>query len=137
MKTYVLVDQDDCNVFPLPGELVERFFDGGLLGFGVDDEVVFLRVWSFGHMLCIISVFLRALAVQLWLKAYSDTSQQDTRHRILYLVSKRVGCFLVRCSEHEPHLQSPPGIACLCMLTEVTPWLLQAQDVVLVLLEVA
>ena len=33
--------------------------------------------------------------------------------------------------EYKPHLQSPPGTVDLCMLTEVTPWLLRAQDVVL------
>jgi hypothetical protein len=49
--TYVLVDQYDRNVLPLPGELVESFLDSGLLGFGIDDEVVFLGVWGFGDML--------------------------------------------------------------------------------------
>jgi hypothetical protein len=54
--TYVLVDQHDRNVLPLPGELVECFLDSGLLSFGIDDKVVLLRVWSFGDMLWSTSV---------------------------------------------------------------------------------
>jgi hypothetical protein len=49
--TYMLVDQHDRNVLPLPGELVECFLDGCLLSFGIDNEVVLLRVRSFGDML--------------------------------------------------------------------------------------
>ena len=49
--TYVLVDQYNRNILPLPGELVECFLDSGLLSFGVDDKVVLLRVRSFGDML--------------------------------------------------------------------------------------
>jgi hypothetical protein len=49
--TYVLVDQHDRNVLPLPSELVECFLDSGLLGFSVDDKVVLLRVRRFGDML--------------------------------------------------------------------------------------
>lgn len=51
VATYVLVDQYDRNVLPLPGELVECFLDSGLLSFGIDDKVVLLRVRSFGDML--------------------------------------------------------------------------------------
>jgi hypothetical protein len=54
--TYMLVDQHDRNVLPLPGELVECFLDSGLLSFGIDDKVVLLRVWSFGDMLWSTSV---------------------------------------------------------------------------------
>lgn len=54
--TYVLVDQDNSNILPLPSELVECFLNSGLLGFGVDNEVVLLRVWSFGDMLWSTSV---------------------------------------------------------------------------------
>ena len=56
VATYVLVDQHDRNVLPLPSELVECFLNSGLLGFGVDNEVVLLRVWSFGDMLWSTSV---------------------------------------------------------------------------------
>ena len=54
--TYVLVDQYNRNVLPLPGELVECFLDSGLLSFGVDDKVVLLRVRSFSDVLCSPSV---------------------------------------------------------------------------------
>lgn len=50
-STYMLVDQYNRNIFSLPGELVEGFLDRRLLGFGVDDQVVLLRVWGFGNML--------------------------------------------------------------------------------------
>jgi hypothetical protein len=58
--TYMLVDQNNCNVLPLPGELVECFLDSGLLSFGVDDKVVLLRVRSLGDMLCSPSVSMEA-----------------------------------------------------------------------------
>jgi hypothetical protein len=74
------------------GELVESFLDSGLLSFGVDDEVVFLRVWGFGDMLCTKLVTLRIFGTQSRVSTYSDTSQQDTGHRILYRVSRRA-CF--------------------------------------------
>ena len=54
--TYVLVDQYNRNILPLPSELVERFLDSGLLSFGIDDKVVLLRVRSFGDVLCSPSV---------------------------------------------------------------------------------
>ena len=56
VATYMLVDQYDRNVLPLPGELIECFLDSGLLSFGIDDKVVLLRVWSFGDMLWSTSV---------------------------------------------------------------------------------
>jgi hypothetical protein len=71
------------------GELVECFLDSGLLGFGVDDEVVFLRVWGFGDMLYNRSVSLRICVTHSRVTTYSDTSQQDTGHRILSRVSRR------------------------------------------------
>lgn len=78
--TYVLVDQYNRNVLPLPGELVECFFDSGLLSFGVDDEVVLLRVRSFGDMLWIPSVSMKTFVAQAQVVTYSDTSQQDAGH---------------------------------------------------------
>jgi hypothetical protein len=80
VATYVLVDQNNRNVLPLPSELVESFLDSGLLGFGIDDEVVFLRVWSFGDMLYNSSDFFKTFVAQPWVGTYSDTSQQDTSH---------------------------------------------------------
>jgi hypothetical protein len=74
----MLVDQYNRNVLPLPGELVERFLDSGLLSFGVDDEVVLLRVRSFGDMLCSPSVSMRIITSQV--VTYSDASQQDAGH---------------------------------------------------------
>jgi hypothetical protein len=84
---YVLVDQYDRNVLSMLGELVESFLDSGLLGFGIDDEVVFLGVWGFGDMLYTTSVSSGTFIAQPWVVAYSDTSQQDTGHRILYRIS--------------------------------------------------
>lgn len=52
----MLVDQHNRNVLPLPRELVEGFLNSRLLGFGVDDQVVLLRVWGFGNVLYILSV---------------------------------------------------------------------------------
>jgi hypothetical protein len=70
----VLVDQHDRNVLPLPGELVECFLDRGLLGFGVDDKVVLLRVRGFGDMLWCLSVSSRLFVVGAYAVTYSDTS---------------------------------------------------------------
>jgi len=86
----VLVDQYDRNVLPLPGELVECFLDSSLLSFGVDDEVVLLRIRSFGDMLWRVSVSLCFFVEQAHGITYSDTSQQDAGHRILCRVSRRV-----------------------------------------------
>jgi hypothetical protein len=84
---YVLVDQYDRNILSLPGELVESFLDSGLLGFGIDDEVVFLRVRGLGDMLCTRSVSSETFIAQPWVATYSDASQQNAGHRILYRVS--------------------------------------------------
>lgn len=48
----MLVDEQNRNVFPLLCELVEGALDGRGLGFRVDDQVVLLRVWRLGHVLC-------------------------------------------------------------------------------------
>jgi hypothetical protein len=83
----VLVDQYDRNVLSMLGELVESFLDSGLLGFGIDDEVVFLRVRGLGDMLCTRSVSSETFIAQPWVATYSDASQQNAGHRILYRVS--------------------------------------------------
>lgn len=49
--TYMLIYQHDCNILPLLRERLERALDGGSFGFGVDDEVVLLRVWGVGYVL--------------------------------------------------------------------------------------
>jgi hypothetical protein len=54
--TYVLVDEHNSDILPLPGELVESLLDGRLFGFGVDDQVVLLRVRCVGHMLQVLLV---------------------------------------------------------------------------------
>lgn len=51
VSTYVLVDQHDRNVLPLPSELVESLLDSGLLGLRIDNEVVLLGVRSLGDVL--------------------------------------------------------------------------------------
>jgi hypothetical protein len=60
--TYVLVDEHNSDILPLSGELVESLLDGRLFGFGVDDQVVLLRVRCVGHMLHI----LLAKAISIW-----------------------------------------------------------------------
>ena len=58
----MLVDQHNSDILPLPSELVESLLDGGLFGFGVDDQVVLLRVRCVGHMLHMLLVN----AVSIW-----------------------------------------------------------------------
>jgi hypothetical protein len=67
--TYVLVDQHNSDILPLPGELVESLLDGRLFGFGVDDQVVLLRVRCVGHMLQI----LLAYVVIIWENSIART----------------------------------------------------------------
>ena len=40
----MLIDKHNRDILPLARELVKGALDGGVLGFGVDDEVVLLRV---------------------------------------------------------------------------------------------
>lgn len=42
----MLVDQQHGNVFPLLGEVLERFLDSRRFGLGVDDEEIPLCVWA-------------------------------------------------------------------------------------------
>jgi hypothetical protein len=44
--TYVLVDQQHGNVFPLLGEVLEGLLDSRRFGLGVDDEEIPLGVWA-------------------------------------------------------------------------------------------
>jgi len=76
----VLVNQYDRNVLPLPGELVECFLDSGLLGFGIDNKVVLLRVRSFGDMLWSSSVSVGIFVAQARIVTYTNTCQQDAGH---------------------------------------------------------
>lgn len=47
----MLVYKYDSNILPFAGEGFEGAFDGGGVGFGVDDEVVLLRVGGVGYVL--------------------------------------------------------------------------------------
>ena len=48
----MLVDQQNGNILSLLGETVKGVFDGRGLGLVVDHEVVLLRVWGVGDVLC-------------------------------------------------------------------------------------
>lgn len=48
--TCMLIDQDNANVLAL-NELVERGFDGGIVGLAVHHQEVLLRVWGCRDML--------------------------------------------------------------------------------------
>lgn len=50
-STYVLVDQNNGDVLPLLGELIESLLDSCVLGLAVHDQVVLLRVRGLGDML--------------------------------------------------------------------------------------
>lgn len=47
----MLVNQQNRNILSLLRKLVESAFDVRVLGFGIDDEVVFLCVWWVCDML--------------------------------------------------------------------------------------
>ncbi len=47
----MLIYEYDSNVFPLSREGLKRTFDRGVLGFGVNYEVVLLTVWRIGDVL--------------------------------------------------------------------------------------
>lgn len=122
--TYVLVDQDNSNILPLPSELVECLLDGRLFGFGVDDQVVLLRVRCVGHMLCMLS----AKVASIWKDSWHVRLHRPARCRSLSpIVCQQEIRRFAGTSVRKPHLQSPPGTVGPCMLIEVTPWLLYVQ----------
>jgi hypothetical protein len=47
----VLVYEQDGDVLALGGEAIEGSLDGAVVGFGVDDKEVLLRVWGLRNML--------------------------------------------------------------------------------------
>lgn len=51
-RPYVLVDEDNGNVLAFLGEAVKGLLDGVGLGLVVNDEVVLLRIWRVGNVLC-------------------------------------------------------------------------------------
>lgn len=51
LRTYMLVYEHNGDILPLLRERIECAFDGGSLGFLVDDEVVLLRVGWVGDVL--------------------------------------------------------------------------------------
>lgn len=119
-STYMLVDQHNRNILSLPSELVEGFLDSRLLGFGVDDEVVLLRVWGFGDVLYMMSVSPKPSC---YATAFHLHPRLPTRCRSLSpasSVSKRRS-FLEDNRVREPRLRSPPGTVGPCMLIEATP----------------
>ena len=59
----MLVDKHYRDILPLSGEGVKGAFDSGRLGFGVDDEVIFLGVRRVGDMLYLV---LRQHLLHLW-----------------------------------------------------------------------
>lgn len=77
----MLVDEENGNVLALLGEAVKGLFDGVRLGLVVDNEVVLLRVRRVGNVLY---SEVRGLVVVCALaSSYSDSSKQDTGHRVL------------------------------------------------------
>jgi hypothetical protein len=47
----MLIDQEHCNVIAFLGEALEGPLDLRRLDFGINNQEVSLRVWSFGNML--------------------------------------------------------------------------------------
>ena len=50
-ETHMLVNQDDGNISPFLGEVVERFVNCRGFGLGIDYQEVALGVWGFCDML--------------------------------------------------------------------------------------
>lgn len=50
-ETHMLVNQDDGNISPFLGEVVERFFNRRGFGLRIDYKEVALGVWGFCDML--------------------------------------------------------------------------------------
>jgi hypothetical protein len=77
-----LVDEDNGNVLALLGEAVKGLLDGVGLGLVVYDEVVLLSIRRVGNVLC---SDVRGLSRKeaCMGQSYSDTSEQDSRHRVL------------------------------------------------------
>ena len=48
---YMLIDEQYAYVFPIMGVPIERLFDGGGFGFGIDDEKVLLGIGRLGYVL--------------------------------------------------------------------------------------
>ena len=48
----MLINQHNSDILPRLREVVECAFDCAILGFGIDDEVVFLGVGRVGDVLC-------------------------------------------------------------------------------------
>ena len=50
-RTYMLIDQQNSNVFPIMRIPIKRLLDLGGLGLGIDDEEILLGIRRGGHML--------------------------------------------------------------------------------------
>ena len=53
MWTYMLINKHNRDILPLARETGKSALDGSGFGFGVDDEVVFLRVGGVGYVLAV------------------------------------------------------------------------------------
>jgi hypothetical protein len=119
--TYVLVDQHNSDILPLPSELVESLLDGRLFGFGVDDQVVLLRVRCVGHMLNMLLANVVSIRDNSIARTPTPANKMPVTESCGMLARDPS---LRKTGRRKPHLRSPPGTVGPCMLIEVTPWLL-------------
>jgi len=78
----VLVDEENGNVLALLGEAVEGLLDGVGFGLVIYDEVVLLSIRRVGNVLYS-KIRGRSRARLFRRRSYTDTSEQDARHRVL------------------------------------------------------
>jgi hypothetical protein len=52
-QAYMLVDQEDCNVLPIPGISVKSLFDRRFFCLGIDNKKVLLGIWRRCNMLTV------------------------------------------------------------------------------------
>lgn len=98
MKTYVLIYEQNRDIFPLFRERVERAFDRAVFRFRVDDEEVLLGIRWIGYVLCAVSTVsltytvsctaspgVADTSVESWMPSntYTDACKQDSCDRVL------------------------------------------------------
>lgn len=84
----MLVNQDDGNIFPFLGEVVECFVNRRGFGFGIDYQEVALGVWRVCDMLLQENIVLaRVSQKQIFLflsgidhSTYTNARKEETRH---------------------------------------------------------
>lgn len=97
-STYMLIDQHDRDILPLPREVIKGALDCGSLGLGVDYEVVLLAVGRVGDMLfqCrMVSFVLEdSWRSRRWDggETHAHACEQDARHGVLEIEWLSVGC---------------------------------------------